>query len=775
MRRNNQNPSGRLLPYMEFINVTKQHQCADWNLEALVDALRAHNNVAQRFAVLKEIIKRLKGLSLFDTQLSAAYALLQGHIAELPTGEGKTLAAVVAAVCYALDGHKIHILVFNDYLAKRDWHENRDIYETCGLTVGFIDQHSVAAQRKMAYGCDVTYVSAKQAGFDYLKDFTAQSENEIIFPAFDVAIVDEADSIMIDECTTPLVLAGVLPYTKEMVKGIHECVQALLPDDYELSHAEQKVWLTDKGLEAAEKYWGLDLYAEENLDILNSLQNALLAHHFLMCDKDYIVKDGIIQLIEPTTGRITLNKRYPELLHRAVEVKEGVTPSPLTTIYNSVTMQNFLRLYHVLCGMTGTAATSENEIKSTYGLDVDVIPPHTHSMRIDHEDVFFTDYDAFIKAIIGQITACYAKRQPVLMGTKTVAESEMFSQLLKNIGIVHDVLNAKNDEEEAALIAQAGKPGHVTISTNMAGRGVDIRLGGDNPVLQKEAVNAGGLFILSVGINSSERIDNQLRGRAGRQGDVGESRFFVWLGDAELTNRMTPLEKIKAEIGNTKKRENTIRKIQKHMEGDAAEARYSLNRFSDVVEAQRLGLSGQRMEILKGTLHLALLEKANPEKYQDVLRIAGAEGIQRAEQQLALYFINKYWAEFLDSLEHTRKGIHFISLKNDSLTSLIGGGQTTALDEYKRIVMRQSGHMLDDIKQAVVEKMETLPITKNGIDLEDAGLHGGATTWTYAVDESLMQFSKGHAVIKKFINKLSGEHGILTQHYRKKRDRMKTV
>ena len=726
----------------------------------------------QRFATLKELIHKLTGLSLFDTQLRASRSLLQGKIAELPTGEGKTLAAVVAAICYVLDGHKVHILVFNDYLAKRDWSENHIIYEACELTVGFVNQHSTVEQRKLAYGCDVTYVSAKQAGFDYLKDFSAQSEDELVFPAFDVAIVDEADSIMIDECTTPLVLAGEIPHVTDIVKGIDECIQALSSDDYELSHVENKAWLTDKGLETVEKHLGLELYEEKNLHVLDSVQNALAAHYLLMRDKDYIVKDETIQLVEATTGRVTLNKRYPELLHRAVETKEGLTPSPLTMIYNSVTMQNFLRLYKVLCGMTGTAATSASEIESVYGLDVDVIPPHTPSMRVDHADVFFTNHDDFVKGIINQICDCYGKKQPVLIGTKTVAESEIFSELLNNISIPHYVLNAKNDEEEAAIIAQAGKPGRVTISTNMAGRGVDIRLGGYDRKLHAETVNAGGLFIISAGINPSKRIDNQLRGRAGRQGDVGESRFFVWLDDADLTNRMTPLEKVKAEIGSSKKRVNIVRKIQRQIEGELAEARYSLNRFSGIVEKQRLDLSKQRMQILKGEQYFAFLEKANLEKYQEILHIAGLDGIKRAEQQLALYFINRHWAEFLDSLENVRKGIHFISLKNDSVTSLIGGGKTAALDEYTHTVIKHSEQMLNSIKQDIIEKIETLPITKNGIDLHEAGLRGGTTTWTYAVDESLMQFSKIHAVVKNIKSKLSGENGILTRYYRKKRLRM---
>jgi len=714
------------------------------------------------------VIYRLKGLSLFESQLKTARSLKLGRIAELPTGEGKTLAAVVAAICYALEGRKVHILVFNDYLAKRDWSENHSIYELCGFTVGFADQHSTIEERKAAYSSDIVYVSAKQAGFDYLRDFLAISTEEVIFPAFDVAIVDEADSIMIDECTTPLILAGEASHNDDMIKGVDECIQALSSGDYEVSHTDNKVWLTDSGIECVEKFLGLDLYDESNFHILSSIQNALDAHHLLACDVDYIVKDGAIQIIEETTGRVIVDKRYPDALHRAVEIKEGLAPSPITMIYNSVTMQNFLKLYKTLSGMTGTAATSESEFQSSYGLKVDVIPPNTPSIRINHEDVFFAKQDDFYEGVISQIKDCYSKKQPVLLGTKSVAESEVFSELLSNSCIPHYVLNAKNDEEEAKLIAQAGLPGRVTISTNMAGRGVDIRLGGGDKELHDEVAKTGGLYIIGAGCNKSERIDNQLRGRAGRQGDPGESKFYVWLNDEDLSHRMSPLEKVKAEIGSSKKRINIVRKIQRQMEGEAAEARYSLNRFSKIMEEQRMRLTIQRMDILRGELYFAYLEKANPDKYQEAVQKAGVDGIKKAEKQIALYFINKHWAGLLEAMNDVKNGIHFMSLTNDLATLLIGGGQTTVLDEYGRIFVKLCDQMLEKIKADIIHKMETLPITENGVDLDEAGLQGGTTTWSYAIDESASQFNKLRSGAKKFWDKFSGENGILTKYYRKK-------
>lgn len=749
------------LPYQGFLNEVSRHDYKNAVSGELLKRIQVETELPSRFAIIKEITRRQKGLCLFDAQLSAARCLLQGRIAELPTGEGKTLSAVVAAVSWVLDGHRVHILVFNDYLAKRDWTDNRDIYHACGITAGFVDQHSTTRQRKEAYGCDVTYVSAKQAGFDYLRDFMAREPDELVFPEFDVAIVDEADSIMIDECTTPLVLAGETPRIQDLAKGINACVGKLDADEYELSYTEHQVWLNEKGIGHVEELLGLALYDEENIHVLAGVQNALEAHFLLKRDRDYIVRNGAVQLVEATTGRVVMNKRYPDLLHRAVEVKEGLEPAPLTMIYNTITMQDFLQLYRTLCGMTGTAATSAKEMEEIYGLAVDIIPPHTPSIRTDHEDAIFGGEERFYRSVVGQVRDCHNRKQPVLIGTKSVAESELLSRMLDRESIPHAVLNAKNDEEEAGLIAQAGSPARVTISTNMAGRGVDIRLGGAKEEQREEAVNAGGLFVIGVGINPSERIDNQLRGRAGRQGDPGESKFFVCLDDADLSYRMTPLEKVRAEIGNTKKKRNAVRRVQRVMEGEAADARYTLGRYSGVVEVQRARLSQLRRAVLIGTEYFGCLEKEDPARYEAVLRLAGTDGIKRAERQLALFFFNRHWAECLETVETVRSSVHFMIM-----------GQRNPLDEYNRIVINLCDRMLDNIKRDIADRMKTLPITSRGVDMEEAGLSGGTATWTYAVDESLTQFNVLHRIVKSTKEKLSGENGILTNYYRKRRDRV---
>ncbi len=310
------------------------------------------------------------------------------------------------------------------------------------------------------------------------------------------------------------------------------------------------------------------------------------------------------------------------------------------------------------------------------------------------------------------------------------------------------------------MIAQAGSPARVTISTNMAGRGVDIRLGGANEQLREEAVNAGGLFVVGVGINASERIDNQLRGRAGRQGDPGESKFFVCLDDADLSCRMTPLEKVRAEIGNTKRKRNAVRRVQRAMEGEAADARYTLGRYSGVVEVQRARLSQVRRAVLNGTEYFGCLEMEDPARYDAVLPAAGTDGIKRAERQLALFFINRHWAECLETVNTVRSSVHFMIM-----------GQRNPLDEYNRIVIGLCDQMLDNIKRDITEQMKTLPITSRGVDMEKSGLSGGTTVWTYAVDESLTQFNVLHRVVKSTRERISGENGILTKYYRKKRDR----
>lgn len=743
-----------VLPYADLIGCTKNFQFNDVPNEALLIALK-EKSTEQRYAIIKELVKRTKGLSLFDTQLSAAYSLQHGRIAELPTGEGKTLSAVVAAVCYALDGHRVHLLVFNDYLAKRDFMTNEELYRLCEVSVGYIDQHSSPAQRRAAYACDVTYVSAKEAGFDYLRDFLSMDMGDIVFPRFDVAIVDEADSILIDEGRTPMVLAGEMPREKDRVIEIDRCVAKLRAADVGVNTIEHQAWLTETGIDRIEAMLKMNIYAEENAEILACVLNSLEARYLLQRDVDYIVKDGAVRIVESTTGRVIQNKRYPDLLHRAVEAKENVDPAPQTILYNSLTMQNFLLQYPTLCGMTGTIATSAREVGDSYGLQVDVIGPHTPCIRIDQPDIICPHASDHSNAIVQQIRQAHINKQPILAGTQSVAESEELSRLLAEAGIAHVVLNAKNDEAEAELIARAGEPGRVTISTNMAGRGVDIKLGGSDESQRETAVAAGGLLVIGTGINPCVRIDNQLRGRAGRQGDPGESRFIICLENNDLTSRMSAFQRVRAEYGKEAYQQNIVRRIQKQLDGEAAEARYMLKRYASVLEEQRCIVSKWRNEVLSGERYMAYLESHNPQKYDALCTAAGTYGVKRAEQQLTLYHIIQNWANHLTLMDEIRESIHLMVI-----------ARKDPLVEYYRAAIDSYEQMMGDIQNAVLEGMATLPITKDGIDMEKAGLGGGTTTWTYDIDDSANQFNALRAVMRRAREKLTGDDGVLTELYR---------
>lgn len=652
---------------------------------------------------IKETVRAVKGVSLFDSQLAAARSMLSGNIAQLPTGEGKTLAAVAAAVCLGLQGRRTHVLVWSDYLAARDWAYGRPIYEAFGLQCGCVCRDTQAQERKAAYGCGVVYVSAKEAAFDYLRDFLCMKEEELLFPGFDAAIVDEADSILIDEGKTPLVLAKDCAQEESVLTRASQCVALLELEDMAFEQDGRLAWLTDRGIARMEAMLGEPLYDGGHAPLLGGVQCALEARCLLQKDRDYIVRDGAVVIVEPTTGRAMPHKRYPGLLHRAVEIKEGLNAMPLTSVCNSITMQNFLLLYPHLCGMTGTAAASARELRNAYGLKVDVLQPHTPCVRVDHPDAIFPTREAHRSAILRQTAACSARGRPVLLGTRSVEESEAFSCMLAARGVPHHVLNARNDREEAALIARAGEPGRVTVSTNMAGRGVDILLGGPGGKRRSAVLAAGGLMVLGTGLNASLRIDDQLRGRAGRQGDPGESRFFLCLEDG----------------GPASRRE------QREQEREDAETRFLLQRYSYLPECHRREITTWRRRILKGELL-----PPKPERYGELCRQYGAQGAGRALRQLTLSFINLHWAAYLAAIDDLK----------GSLPLLIMGGQNP-LEEFSRSASRLFVFMAQEIRKDTAEALFRLPITPDGVDLQQAGLTTGSSAWTYALDDSAFQFS----------------------------------
>lgn len=744
MIKNKRSQKGLDTLYADFIRKINEYH---WSRQSenelcalLMECVLHKERMPEAYSILKELIKRKTGLSLFNAQLMAAYSMQQGRIAELPTGEGKTLSAVVTATILALQKNPIHILVFNDYLAYRDYGNNLPIYKACGLTCGYIIETSDFAHRKAAYSCDVVYVSAKEAAFDYLRGFLSTKKEEILFESFPVALVDEADSILIDEARIPFVLAGNAEMRPSMAKQISKVIFELTESDYQVNLADNQVWLTETGIATVESKMQLgNLYLDENTEVLAMTNAALEARFLLRKDKDYIVKDGAIFVVDEATGRVAENRRFPDLLHQAVEMQELGSQDTSTIIYNSMSMQAFLTLYKMLCGMTGTAASSSTELWGMYGLEVDVIPPHIPCIRIDHPDLIFWDKEAHEKAILACIQSSYNKGQPVLVGTQSVQESEHFSSLLTERCIKHCVLNARNDTEEAEIIADAGKPYQVTISTNIAGRGIDIRLGGKDEKQADYVRSVGGLLVVSTGINRSLRIDNQLRGRAGRQGDPGESLFFVYLNDLKLETFF------EIDFSKYKKYPKLLRRAQKIQEGRDAEARYMLERYSNILENHRLKVTSYRTQLLLDCRLPEIMQEDKPAEYQELVERHGKQGVTIAEKQLTLYFINVHWASYLTAMEDKRSGIHLMLI-----------GQRNPFDEYQIFAVSAFNEMMEDIRNDVVDYMQKCTITENGIDMNEAGLSGATTTWTYMINESSNQFSRIPHLIKSASNTIQG-------------------
>lgn len=721
------------------------HQLDTWHQDALAWRLRAcagdAGGRAEAYAILKELIRRHTGLALFDAQLLAADAMARGRIAELATGEGKTLAAVVAAALYALGGRPVHILVFNDYLAQRDYEANRPIYEACGLTCGCVVEETGAAGRQAAYACDVAYIAAKEAGFDCLRDFLCAEAEGLLCPPLRVALVDEADSILLDEARIPLVLAGNAQASPSQGGQIAHAVRGLVAgQDVGIARENGQVWLTEAGVARMEAALGVDnLFMPEQAHTLALVNAALEARFLLRRDRDYIVRDGAVLVVDEATGRVAEGRRFPDLLHQAVEIQELRAGSAASAIYNTTSMQAYLRQYETLCGMTGTAASAAYELRQMYELEVEVIAPHTPCIRVDHPDEAFLRRDEQEAAVLACVRAAHAKGQPVLMGTRSVAESEHFAALLAGEGIPHSVLNARSSAQEAAIVAQAGRPYQVTISTNMAGRGVDIRLGGGDETEAAQARAAGGLLVISTGMNRGLRVDMQLRGRAGRQGDPGESRFFVCLADLPA-DMLAGVEQVQIA-----RYPRLLRRAQRAQEGRDVEARYMLERYASILEGQRKRVAAWRLAILRDEAAPGMLQAADGDLYAQLVARVGARGVRIAEKQLALYCVNMQWAAYLEAMEAMREGIHLMVI-----------GKKSPLDEYMLFAAAAFDEMLGDVRQDVAGYMRTCAIGADGIDMAAEGLLGATTTWTYMINESSTQFSRIPQIVKGMTTQVQG-------------------
>ncbi len=709
--------------------------------DALKELARSAQEPVEIASVVAEVILRKMGLKLFVCQLETAYALYNGHIAELPTGEGKTLAAVVAAVLYVRAGRKVQVLVFNDYLAKRDALEQKLIYDFCGISTAYVTENTPTEERREAYKADVLYISAREAGYDSIRNFVAFSKDDLTGGYYDVAIVDEADSILIDEASIPLVLAGKAEDRAANEQKVIEVVKNLTEFEYEIDEQDGQIWLNDHGIETIEKAFLIDnLYDDKNVMLLSGVNTALQAVFTLHRDKDYIVRDGSIAVIDESTGRIAANRKFPNALHRFIEVKEGITDNINTKIYCSMTIGAFMEQYKTVCGMTGTAATSANELETTYQLRTLVMQPHTPCIRVDHPDEIFSTNDERDEAALTSILEANKKGQPVLIGTASVMESEALSQKLSAHGVEHKVLNARNDEKEAEIIAEAGKPYAVTVSTNMAGRGVDIKLGGANEAEKEFVSSVGGLYVVSTSINSSRRIDNQLRGRAGRQGDPGESRFFISLEDETIAPFF---EQETTRPLSEKDKFSMVRSAQHTLEGNEAEARYTLKKYSYIIEYQRQLLSRYRMQLLLEEKTVDVTKETDFDFYLELERTATKKGIEAAERQLALYFINQHFSSYLEAMEEVKSGIHL---------TMVGG--KNPFDEFNRAAIDSFDEMNQDIRFDILEKMHECTITEDGIDLKEFGMMPATGTWTYMVDDSAGQFNHLPALMNMISKKI---------------------
>jgi preprotein translocase subunit SecA len=608
----------------------------------LAGGARLEEILPEAFAVVREASKRVLGMRHFDVQLIGGVVLHEGKIAEMKTGEGKTLVATLPVYLNALDGKGVHVVTVNDYLAKRDSQWMGEIYRFLGLTVGVIVHELDDSQRKEAYACDVTYGTNNEFGFDYLRDNMKFDLADYVQRELNYSIVDEVDSILIDEARTPLIISGPSEESTDLYYRINEIIPRLkITEDYTIEEKTKTSALTEQGNEKVERMLGVsNLYDPSNIELVHHVNQALKAHAMYKRDVDYVVKDGEVIIVDDFTGRLMPGRRWSDGLHQAIEAKEGVKIAAENQTLATITFQNYFRMFKKLAGMTGTADTEAAEFAKIYNLEVMVIPTNQPMVRVDHADQVYKTMREKYNAVVEDIIGCHERGQPVLVGTISIEKSEQISSLLKKRGVRHNVLNAKYHEKEAEIVAQAGRAGQVTIATNMAGRGTDILLGGNPKMLarqelisrdidpdeagpevlsaaiekwkattdteHKAVVEAGGLHIIGTERHESRRIDNQLRGRSGRQGDPGSSRFYLSLEDdllrifgsdriAGIMNKLGMEEGVPIEARMVSK---AIENAQKKVEAHNFDIRKQLIEYDDVMNKQRTVIYEQRRQVL---------------------------------------------------------------------------------------------------------------------------------------------------------------------------------
>lgn len=734
--------------------------------ERLAAGVPLDSLLPEAFAVCREAAWRVLGMRHFDVQLIGGMVLHQGKIAEMKTGEGKTLAATLPVYLNALTGRGVHVVTVNDYLARRDAEWMGKLYQFLGLSVGSILHGMDDTERREAYAADITYGTNNEFGFDYLRDNMKFELQDFCQREFHYAIVDEVDSILIDEARTPLIISGPAEMSTELYEKVDRLIHKFKADEhYTMDEKARSVSLTDEGVSLGEKLLEVEnLYDPRNIEWLHHLNQALKANVLFKRDVDYLVRDGQVVIVDEFTGRAMQGRRFSDGLHQALEAKEGVKVEKENQTLASITFQNYFRMYKKLSGMTGTADTEAAEFKKIYNLDVVIMPTHNTMIRQDYADVIYKNAKAKDRAIIREIQELHKKGQPVLVGTISIDVSEKISAMLKKVGVPHEVLNAKQHEREAEIVADAGQKGKVTIATNMAGRGTDIKLG-------EGVIELGGLHILGTSRHESRRIDNQLRGRSGRQGDPGSSRFYLSLEDDLL--RIFGSDRISGIMDKLGMEEDepiehtmisrAIENAQRKVEGHNFDIRKHLLEYDDVMNKQREVIYRQRREVLgsddvhevvtdmfpemadmvvgefaepripseewdwsgvsermsalfgfsgewseeeKKDLDLAtfadLILAALEDRYAKREQEVGELNMRHLERVVLLQIVDHHWKEHLLNMDHLKEGI-----------GLRGYGQKNPLDEYKKEGFNMFGDMIGAVKTQTVSTLFRLQLVRD--------------------------------------------------------------
>lgn len=725
----------------------------------------------EAFAVAREADKRVLGMFPYKVQIMGGIVIHQGNLAEMRTGEGKTLTETMPVYLDALSGEGVHVITVNEYLSQRDAEEMGQVFEWLGLTVGVNGEKLSPHEKKQAYNADITYSTNDQLAFDYLRDNMVLYKSDEVQRGLNFAIIDEIDSILIDECRTPLIISGEAESYKNLYKNCDKYAKTLNKDDYNYDKESKTISLTESGVEKANKFFGIhNLYDPTNFTLAHYVEEAIKAVFTMHRDKDYVVQNGEVEIVDTFTGRVMEGRRFSDGLHQALEAKEGVEIKDANRTEASITYQNFFRMYKKIAGMSGTASTETKEFRETYHMDVVTIPTNNPVQRIDKPDLVFATKRAKFLASAKMIKKVHATGQPILVGTGSVDDSEILSRYLDEYHLPHFVLNAKNDSKEAQIVKEAGQIGAITIATNMAGRGTDIKL-------PKRAKELGGLFVLGTEKFESERIDNQLRGRAGRQGDPGVTQFFLSLDDEIIqrfgwSNKAKKLQKSwikedECEPMQSKYLNHLIRDSQKRVEGDSYDERKNTLRYDDVLRQQREKIYAERQRTIDydrplDDVILAMFARTinrNVDKYYnkqeknmegiyqfmgDVLGISGyderlavkdmsrkdlkeylfeqakyelqrktealvhQEQLQEFEKVIILRAVDTGWKNQIDNLEQLRSSI-----------TLRGYGQYNPVVEYQKTASAMYDDMLADVEKSITRMFMRAEIREAPEDEEE--------------------------------------------------------